>query len=178
MDLHWQFWTHQRSNCFQLSLGLWSFQLNDFKWKLSFFRAMALCLSLMSGRLGAVMGSNVIGFLLDDFCEYTFLMPTILLILSACLAFTIPNISKRTKWRNLNKIDNKYFWELLRSRNLLSSQNLLKPCGRRNIFDGSYQWNFESFKIMKKVLLLFIFAIVCSRTFSQIPSDEGLPLKR
>lgn len=59
------------------------------------FRAMALCLSLMSGRLGSVAGSNIIGALLDDHCEYIFYMPTILLSVSAILAFTIPNISKR-----------------------------------------------------------------------------------
>jgi MFS transporter, VNT family, synaptic vesicle glycoprotein 2 len=58
-------------------------------------RAMAICISLMIGRLGCVVGSNVIGLMLDQFCQYTFLMPTILLIISGCLAFTIPNISKR-----------------------------------------------------------------------------------
>ena len=58
---------------------------------------MALCLSLMSGRLGSVVGSNVIGALIDNYCEYTFLMPTILLTTSGILAFTIPNISKRSK---------------------------------------------------------------------------------
>jgi hypothetical protein len=51
----------------------------------------------MSGRIGAVLGTNLIGLLLDDFCEYTFLMPTILLIASGFLAFTIPNISQRNK---------------------------------------------------------------------------------
>ncbi|XP_037039784.1 synaptic vesicle glycoprotein 2B-like [Bradysia coprophila] len=58
-------------------------------------RAMALCLSLMFGRIGSVIGSNIIGTLLDNYCDYTFVMPTILLISSGCLAFTIPNISKR-----------------------------------------------------------------------------------
>lgn len=58
---------------------------------------MALCLSLMSGRLGAVFATNLIGLLLDEFCKYTFLMPTILLFISGCLSFTIPNISNRIK---------------------------------------------------------------------------------
>lgn len=58
-------------------------------------RAMALCLSLMSGRIGSVIGSNVIGTLLDNYCTYTFIMPSCLLILSGCLAFTIPNISNK-----------------------------------------------------------------------------------
>lgn len=61
------------------------------------FRAMALGLSLMSGRLGAVFGSNLIGLVLDDYCESTFVMPTVLLITSGFLAYTIPNISKRNK---------------------------------------------------------------------------------
>lgn len=56
---------------------------------------MALCLSLMSGRIGSVVGSNIIGTLLDNYCTYTFVMPTILLITSGCLAFTIPNISNK-----------------------------------------------------------------------------------
>lgn len=60
-------------------------------------RAMAVCISLMMGRLGSVVGSNVIGFVLDEYCNYTFLMPTILLITSGILACTIPNISKRQK---------------------------------------------------------------------------------
>lgn len=51
----------------------------------------------MSGRIGAVIGSNIIGSWLDDFCEYTFMMPTVLLISSGLLAFTIPNIGKRNK---------------------------------------------------------------------------------
>lgn len=59
------------------------------------YRAMALCLSLMSGRLGAVLGSLFIGLLMDNYCTYTFLMPTTLFIISAILTFTIPNISKR-----------------------------------------------------------------------------------
>lgn len=58
-------------------------------------RAMAVCISLMFGRLGCVVGSNVVGLMLDQFCQYTFLMPTVLLVLSGVLAFTIPNISQK-----------------------------------------------------------------------------------
>lgn len=60
-------------------------------------RAMAVCISLMMGRLGSVVGSNVIGLILDNYCRYTFYMPTILLAISGVLACTIPNISKRQK---------------------------------------------------------------------------------
>ncbi|XP_037041464.1 synaptic vesicle glycoprotein 2C-like [Bradysia coprophila] len=56
------------------------------------YRAMALCLSLMVGRLGGVCGSLFIGFLMDHYCTYIFLMPAVLLAISACLTFTIPNI--------------------------------------------------------------------------------------
>lgn len=64
-------------------------------YKIHSIRAMALCLSLMSGRIGSVVGSNIIGTFLDNYCTYTFVMPTILLIASGFLAFTIPNISNK-----------------------------------------------------------------------------------
>lgn len=60
-------------------------------------RAMAVCISLMMGRLGSVVGSNINGLILDNYCKYTFLMPTVLLITSGFLACTIPDISKRHK---------------------------------------------------------------------------------
>jgi MFS transporter, VNT family, synaptic vesicle glycoprotein 2 len=60
-----------------------------------FHRAMAVCVSMMVGRIGSVVGSVVIGLVIDNYCSLTFLMPTILLITSGVLAFTIPNISKR-----------------------------------------------------------------------------------
>lgn len=55
---------------------------------------MAICLSMMVGRLGSTVGSIVIGMTINDYCSWTFLMPTFLLISSGFLAFTIPNISK------------------------------------------------------------------------------------
>jgi MFS transporter, VNT family, synaptic vesicle glycoprotein 2 len=60
-------------------------------------RAMAVCLSMMVGRIGTVVGSTVIGAVIDQHCDLTFLMPTFLLLTSAVLAFTIPNIGKRIK---------------------------------------------------------------------------------
>lgn len=33
---------------------------------------MAICISLMFGRLGSVVGSNVVALLLDDHCESVF----------------------------------------------------------------------------------------------------------
>lgn len=36
------------------------------------YRAMAICISLMMGRLGSVVGANLVGFLLDYHCEAAF----------------------------------------------------------------------------------------------------------
>lgn len=60
-------------------------------------RAMAVCISMMTGRLGSVSGSMVIGTVINKYCTQTFLMPVVLLFSSGFLAFSIPNISKRIK---------------------------------------------------------------------------------
>jgi MFS transporter, VNT family, synaptic vesicle glycoprotein 2 len=60
-------------------------------------RAMAVCISMMVGRIGSVVGSVVIGQVIDNYCKLTFLMPVTLLFTSGLLAITIPNISKRIK---------------------------------------------------------------------------------
>lgn len=57
-------------------------------------RAMAVCISLMCGRLGSVVGANIVGILLDNYCSATFLMSGISLIVCGVLAFFIPNITK------------------------------------------------------------------------------------
>ncbi|CAG9805510.1 unnamed protein product [Chironomus riparius] len=67
-------------------------------------RAMAVSLSLMCGRLGSVFGSNVVGLMLDKYCEYAFLYSGTTLIICCCLIFYIPNISKR---RGTESSDNK-----------------------------------------------------------------------
>lgn len=58
---------------------------------------MAVSISMMTGRIGSVIGSNFVGLMIKDFCTYTWILPAVLLILGASLAFTIPNISKRGK---------------------------------------------------------------------------------
>jgi MFS transporter, VNT family, synaptic vesicle glycoprotein 2 len=58
---------------------------------------MAVSLSMMFGRVGSVVGSVVIGFLIKNHCDFTFVIPTVLMVLSGILAFTIPNISERVK---------------------------------------------------------------------------------
>uniref|UniRef100_A0A182WUB9 Major facilitator superfamily (MFS) profile domain-containing protein n=1 Tax=Anopheles quadriannulatus TaxID=34691 RepID=A0A182WUB9_ANOQN len=58
-------------------------------------RAMAVCISLMFGRLGSIVGSNLVGFLLDTHCELTFWISGLLLVGCGVLSFFIPNIYKR-----------------------------------------------------------------------------------
>jgi len=58
-------------------------------------RAMAVCISLMFGRLGSVFGSNLVGLLLDSYCDVTFLLSGITLLASGVMAVFIPNISRR-----------------------------------------------------------------------------------
>lgn len=65
--------------------------------KFIYFRAMAICISMMIGRLGSSVGSIIIGLVIDKHCDLTFVMPTVLLGVTAVLAFTIPNISKRVR---------------------------------------------------------------------------------
>jgi MFS transporter, VNT family, synaptic vesicle glycoprotein 2 len=60
-------------------------------------RSMAVCISMMFGRLGSVVGSLILGSIIDDYCSYSFIMPIVLLFTSFALGFTIPNISKRYK---------------------------------------------------------------------------------
>uniref|UniRef100_A0A182INB7 Major facilitator superfamily (MFS) profile domain-containing protein n=1 Tax=Anopheles atroparvus TaxID=41427 RepID=A0A182INB7_ANOAO len=58
-------------------------------------RAMAVCISLMFGRLGSVVGANIVGVLLDTNCELTFWISGVSLIACGVLSFFIPNIYKR-----------------------------------------------------------------------------------
>nr|XP_029716305.1 synaptic vesicle glycoprotein 2B-like [Aedes albopictus] len=58
-------------------------------------RAMAVCISLMFGRLGSVVGANMVGILLDTQCELTFWISGVSLIGCGVLSFFIPNIYKR-----------------------------------------------------------------------------------
>lgn len=60
-------------------------------------RAMAVSISMMIGRVGSVAGSNFVGLAIKSFCTYTWILPAVLLISGGFLAFTIPNINKKTK---------------------------------------------------------------------------------
>ncbi|XP_053698458.1 synaptic vesicle glycoprotein 2C [Sabethes cyaneus] len=54
------------------------------------YRAMALCLILMTGRLGAMIGSNLVGFLLTYNCDLIFILLGGLLIVCALIGTTLP----------------------------------------------------------------------------------------
>lgn len=58
-------------------------------------RAMAICISLMFGRLGSVVGATMVGILLDTQCEMTFWISGISLVGCGVLSFFIPNIYQR-----------------------------------------------------------------------------------
>lgn len=53
------------------------------------YRAMALCLILMNGRLGAMAGSNLIGFLLTYNCDLIFILFGGLLLVCALIGATL-----------------------------------------------------------------------------------------
>lgn len=58
-------------------------------------RAMAICLSLMSGRAGSVVGSYIVGIFIENNCNATFIGSGTSLIACGILSFFIPNIMKR-----------------------------------------------------------------------------------
>ncbi|XP_058461564.1 synaptic vesicle glycoprotein 2B-like [Malaya genurostris] len=60
-------------------------------------RAMAVCIALMFGRLGGVIGANMLGLLLDTHCEWTFAISGAFLGICALLSFFIPNINGCTR---------------------------------------------------------------------------------
>lgn len=67
--------------------------------RLSFFphRAMALCLAMMMGRVGSMLGSNLIGFLLSSNCALTFYLFGGVIILNGLVCFTLPSKKKMNK---------------------------------------------------------------------------------
>lgn len=55
------------------------------------YRAMAICLSMMMGRVGSMVGSNLIGLFLDINCGAGFYMFGSILILNSLFCITLPN---------------------------------------------------------------------------------------
>ncbi|CRK94623.1 CLUMA_CG008123, isoform A [Clunio marinus] len=58
-------------------------------------RSLAMSLSLMFGRLAALIGGNVAGYLLESFCSEMFVLSGAVLILSGILTFFIPNMIRK-----------------------------------------------------------------------------------
>ncbi|XP_017783612.1 PREDICTED: synaptic vesicle glycoprotein 2B-like [Nicrophorus vespilloides] len=58
-------------------------------------RAMALSISLMSGRIGAVVGSNAVGPLIYNLCEYMFYIFTVDHLLLILIVVLLPSPSKQ-----------------------------------------------------------------------------------
>lgn len=55
-------------------------------------RGMAICISLMSGRIGSVVGTNIFAALISQNCQLALVIPSSALILSAILGFLIPKL--------------------------------------------------------------------------------------
>uniref|UniRef100_W8BIF4 Synaptic vesicle glycoprotein 2B n=1 Tax=Ceratitis capitata TaxID=7213 RepID=W8BIF4_CERCA len=53
-------------------------------------RAMAICISLMIGRIGSVTGSNILGILIESHCELALYSPSVALIVAGALGFLLP----------------------------------------------------------------------------------------
>ncbi|CAO1319776.1 unnamed protein product [Diamesa serratosioi] len=58
-------------------------------------RSLALSISLMFGRLGSLIGGNVAGLLLENYCNSSFAISGVSLLLCGVLSFFIPNIMRK-----------------------------------------------------------------------------------
>ncbi|XP_046802056.1 synaptic vesicle glycoprotein 2C-like [Lucilia cuprina] len=66
-------------------------------------RAMAVCISLMLGRIGSVSGSYVLGALIECHCELAFYTSSFALIMAGCLGFLMPKTQDNKKPNNDNE---------------------------------------------------------------------------
>lgn len=58
-------------------------------------RSLAMSLSLMFGRLGSLVGGNVAGYLLEEYCETSFTLSGAVMLVCGILTFCIPHIIKK-----------------------------------------------------------------------------------
>lgn len=58
---------------------------------------MAICLTVMMGRLGGTVGVNMVALLIEDHCEITFGLAVAVLLACALMSFFIPGISDGKK---------------------------------------------------------------------------------
>jgi MFS transporter, VNT family, synaptic vesicle glycoprotein 2 len=63
---------------------------------------MAINVTMMFGRIGSVLGTNVVGLTLDQYCTSTFAVSAALMLMCGVLAFFIPKI-RRIDGRKDNK---------------------------------------------------------------------------
>ncbi|XP_055846361.1 synaptic vesicle glycoprotein 2B-like [Episyrphus balteatus] len=63
-------------------------------------RAMAVCISLMIGRIGSVTGTNIVGALIENHCQMALLLASSFLLLGAFTAFLLPKGSPSHKNQN------------------------------------------------------------------------------
>ncbi|XP_073832099.1 synaptic vesicle glycoprotein 2A-like isoform X2 [Musca autumnalis] len=57
-------------------------------------RAMAVCISLMMGRLGSVVGANIVGALITNHCDTAFISSGVSLVIAGLMGFLIVNKNK------------------------------------------------------------------------------------
>lgn len=55
---------------------------------------MAINISMMFGRVGSVLGTNIVGFTLDNYCSETFTISSALLASMAVISVFIPKIRR------------------------------------------------------------------------------------
>lgn len=67
---------------------------------------MAMCVSLMMGRIGSVVGTNIVGAFLSTSCEMTFYVACLSLMSCAFLILFLPRqITESQNSKNLNVKD-------------------------------------------------------------------------
>ena len=64
-----------------------------------FDRAMAVCVSMMVGRFGSVVATNVIGIMFEKNCELTYYIFSALTFVCLAVSFVIPNHPKQLELR-------------------------------------------------------------------------------
>ncbi|XP_055847025.1 uncharacterized protein LOC129912693 [Episyrphus balteatus] len=69
------------------------------------FRAMAVCISLMIGRIGSVTGTNVVGMLMENYCKTSLLTASIPVIICAFLSLLLPSGMNSKKMKKINYND-------------------------------------------------------------------------
>jgi MFS transporter, VNT family, synaptic vesicle glycoprotein 2 len=62
--------------------------------QLTTFSGMAINITMMFGRIGSVLGTNIVGLTLDKFCGATFVVSAAIMFLCGVLSFFIPKIRR------------------------------------------------------------------------------------